>query len=66
MKACPNSSILRFFNKKKGIHLDASSGFEVRRAVAFGVPPEQISLSSQELPEDFVELVEMGVKINAW
>lgn len=30
-----------------------------------GVPPEKISLSSQELPQDFEELVKMGVKINA-
>ncbi len=28
MKACPNGSILKLFNKK-GIHIDASSGFEV-------------------------------------
>jgi diaminopimelate decarboxylase len=66
MKACPNASILKFLNSVKGIHLDASSGFEVRRAIDAGVPPEHISLSSQELPEDFVELVEMGVKVNAW
>lgn len=66
MKACPNAAILKFFNGKKGIHMDASSGFEVRRAIQAGVPPEQISLSSQELPEDFVDLVKMGVKINAW
>lgn len=48
-----------------GIHIDASSGFEVRRAVAAGIPAENISLSSQELPEDFEELVKLGVKINA-
>lgn len=29
MKACPNGSILKFFNSK-GIHIDASSGYEVR------------------------------------
>ena len=28
MKACPNQAILQFFNSK-GIHIDASSGFEV-------------------------------------
>lgn len=28
MKACPNGTILRFFNSK-GIHIDASSGYEV-------------------------------------
>ena len=31
-----------------------------------GVPPEHISLSTQELPEDFAELVDLGVKVNAW
>ena len=65
MKACPNGTILKIFNKK-GIHIDASSGFEVRRALANGIPPENISLSTQELPTDFAELVDMGVKLNAW
>jgi diaminopimelate decarboxylase len=65
MKACPNSSVLKYFNSR-GIHIDASSGYEVRRAMAAGIPAENISLSSQELPEDFVDLVNMGVKINAW
>lgn len=64
MKASPNSAILKFFSSK-GIHIDASSGFEVRRAIAAGIPPAHISLSSQELPADFAELVDMGVKLNA-
>lgn len=65
MKACPNMNILKFFHSK-GIHIDASSGYEVRRAIAAGIPPENISLSSQELPHDFAELVDLGVKVNAW
>jgi diaminopimelate decarboxylase len=28
MKACPNAAILKYFNSK-GIHIDASSGYEV-------------------------------------
>lgn len=64
MKACPNSAILKFFNSK-GIHIDASSGFEVQRAMSAGIPAENISLSTQELPENFAELVKMGVNINA-
>lgn len=64
MKACPNSSILKFFSSK-GIHIDASSGYEVRRAMAAGIPPDHISLSTQELPADFAELVDMGIKLNA-
>jgi diaminopimelate decarboxylase len=64
MKACPNAAILQFFHSK-GIHIDASSGYEVRRAIAAGIPPSHISLSSQELPADFAELVDLGVKLNA-
>ena len=65
MKACPNSSILKFFNSK-GIHIDASSGYEVKRAISAGIPAENISLSTQELPADFVDLVKLGIKVNAW
>mmetsp|Transcript_129837 Transcript_129837/g.375894 ORF Transcript_129837/g.375894 Transcript_129837/m.375894 type:complete len:478 (-) Transcript_129837:57-1490(-) len=64
MKACPNASLLKYFHSR-GIHIDASSGFECRRAMAAGIPAENISLSTQELPEDFAELVKMGVKVNA-
>ena len=31
-----------------------------------GIPAENISLSTQELPENFAELIDMGVKVNAW
>merc|ERR1711966_568038 len=61
---CPNGSILKYF-ASRGICIDASSGFEVRRAMDMGIPAENISLSTQELPEDFADLVKMGVKINA-
>jgi len=64
MKACPNAAILQIFNAK-GIHIDASSGYEVRRAMAAGIPADHISLSSQELPADFAELVDLGIKVNA-
>lgn len=64
MKACPNSAILKFFSSK-GIHIDASSGFEVKRAMDAGIPAENISLSTQELPDNFADLVKLGVKINA-
>lgn len=65
MKSSPNASILKYFGSR-GIHIDASSGYECRRAMAAGIPAENISLSTQELPEDFAELVKMGVKVNAW
>jgi diaminopimelate decarboxylase len=64
MKACPNAAVLRVF-ALKGLHFDASSGWEVRRAMRAGVPAERISLSSQELPEDFADLLRHGVHVNA-
>ncbi|MFO8026876.1 MAG: diaminopimelate decarboxylase [Opitutales bacterium] len=64
MKASPNAAILRLFDKL-GLWIDASSGHEVRRALAAGIEPRKISLSSQELPEDFAELYELGIEINA-
>jgi diaminopimelate decarboxylase len=65
MKACPNSTILKIFNSKN-VHIDASSGYEVKRAMDAGIPADHISLSTQELPSDFADFVRMGVKINAW
>lgn len=64
MKANPNAAVLRLFSSC-GLHIDASSGHEVRRAVRAGVPPEQISLSSQELPAQVADFIRLGVKINA-
>ena len=49
MKANPNANILRIFNNK-GIHVDASSGYEVSRALAAGIPADNILLTSQEFP----------------
>ena len=64
MKASPNAAILKIFNEA-GLHIDASSGNEVRRAIAAGVPAANISLSTQELPADFAELYGLGIEINA-
>jgi diaminopimelate decarboxylase len=63
-KASPNASILKFFSSK-GIHMDCSSGYEVRRAMAAGIPADHISLSSRR-PMDFADLMDIGVKVNAW
>lgn len=63
IKALPNANILRLF-ASMGLGMDASSGYEVRRAIAAGVPAERISLSSQELPADIVELMKLGISIN--
>eukprot|EP00640_Fibrocapsa_japonica_P001216 CAMPEP_0113943934 /NCGR_PEP_ID=MMETSP1339-20121228/29690_1 /TAXON_ID=94617 /ORGANISM="Fibrocapsa japonica" /LENGTH=434 /DNA_ID=CAMNT_0000948943 /DNA_START=163 /DNA_END=1467 /DNA_ORIENTATION=+ /assembly_acc=CAM_ASM_000762 len=64
MKSCPNAAILQTF-MKEGFHIDASSGYECRRAMAAGFPAESISLSTQELPPFFAELINQGVKLNA-
>tara|TARA_B100001093_G_scaffold137619_1_gene130139 strand:- start:148 stop:1407 length:1260 start_codon:yes stop_codon:yes gene_type:complete len=64
MKAAPNANILRLFDKM-GLSFDASSAFEVKRAMAAGISPSKISLSSQELPEDAGALLELGIEINA-
>ena len=64
MKACPNAAVLKLF-ASMGLHFDASSGFEALRAMKAGVPAASISLSTQELPEFFPDLVKQGVLINA-
>ena len=63
MKAAPTSAILRIFNED-GLGIDASSIFEVERAVRSGFGTESISLSTQELSEDFRFWSQDGVKIN--
>lgn len=64
MKACPNANILRIFHSI-GLHFDASSGYEVDRALLAGVPASSISLSAQELPGNFVNLLNAGIHFNA-
>jgi diaminopimelate decarboxylase len=64
MKAAPNGAMLRLFTEA-GLHIDASSGWEVERALLAGVPASNISLSTQEMPNNFSELKEKGIKFNA-
>ncbi len=64
MKASPNANLLRLFDGM-GLHFDASSGFECERALFAGIAPEKISLSSQELPQNFAELIVRGISLNA-
>jgi len=64
MKALPTAAIVRLL-AGTGLHIDASSGFEVERALAIGVAPERIQLTAQELPRDLKQLVERGVLFNA-
>ena len=64
MKACPTARVLQIL-ENLGLHFDASSSFEAHRAVKAGILPEKIQLTSQELPKDLEELVNMGVHYNA-
>ncbi len=64
MKASSNRAILRLFDSL-GLHIDASSAYEVERAMLAGIPAGRISLSSQQLPENLAELARAGVKYNA-
>jgi diaminopimelate decarboxylase len=64
MKACPNAAILQLFDHI-GLSFDASSGYEVMRALAANISPQKISLSSQEFPTNFQELYSLGIEFNA-
>ena len=63
MKSSPTAAILRIFNDE-GLGIDASSEFEVERAVRAGYGTESISMSTQEFPENFRYWVQDGVKVN--
>jgi diaminopimelate decarboxylase len=64
MKACPTSAVIRVL-VNAGLHIDASSGDEVERALRAGVSPELIQLTAQQLPDNLKELVKRGVLFNA-
>jgi diaminopimelate decarboxylase len=64
MKANPNPAILGLF-RRLGLHVDASSEFEVTRALRAGFPPETIQLTSQAPVTDMAGLAAMGVLFNA-
>ena len=64
MKACPTAAVIQVLHRA-GLHIDASSGYEVRRAMKAGVPAGHIQLTAQQLPHDLKELVALGVRFNA-
>lgn len=66
MKACSNKTITQLFNSL-GLHIDASSGYEVERAMLTGIPPEKILLTAQEMPSDetLCGFVKQGVLFTA-
>jgi diaminopimelate decarboxylase len=64
MKANPSRGILRVF-RALGLHIDASSDFEVERAIQAGFAPEEIQLTSQMPSRRLAEHVRRGVLFNA-
>ena len=64
MKANPSSGILTLF-RELGLHIDASSDYEVERALRAGFAPEQIQLTSQMPSRRLAEHVGRGVLFNA-
>jgi diaminopimelate decarboxylase len=64
MKANPNPAILAIF-RRLGLHIDASSEFEVLRALRAGFTPEAIQLTSQAPAKDLAGLADRGVLFNA-
>src|SRR5687767_4794037 len=64
MKANPSRRILRLF-RDLGLHIDASSDWEVERALRAGFTPDQIQLSSQMPSTRLADHVRRGVRLNA-
>ncbi len=63
MKANPNRAILKIFDQK-GIQIDASSEYEVERAVGAGIDPKKILLTTQQLPRTFHNKYLDNVEVN--
>lgn len=63
MKANSNKNILRLFSSL-GIKIDASSGYEVERALSAGIAPTDIQLTGQEIPKNLEDIVHSGVEFN--
>ena len=64
MKANPSRGILQVF-RALGLHIDASSDFEVERALEAGFEPGEIQLTSQMPSRRLAEHVRRGVLFNA-
>lgn len=64
MKANPSRGVLEVF-RDLGLHIDASSDFEVERALRAGFPAASIQLTSQYPSRSLEEHVARGVLFNA-
>ena len=64
MKANPSLGVLRAF-RDLGLHIDASSDYEVERALRAGFGPQRIQLTSQMPSRRLGEFINQGVLFNA-
>ncbi|HEY4908171.1 MAG TPA: diaminopimelate decarboxylase, partial [Methylomirabilota bacterium] len=64
MKANPSHGILTLF-RDLGLHVDASSDFEVERALKAGFTPDRVQLTSQMPSRRLAEHVRRGILFNA-
>ena len=64
MKANPNENLIVIPNKK-GVKIDASSGYEALRAMSADIKPKDILLTSQIIPRNLKQLLEKGVEYTA-
>jgi len=64
MKANPSRGVLTLF-RDLGLHINASSDYEVERALRAGFPPDTIQLTSQMPSRRLAEFLGQGVVFNA-
>uniref|UniRef100_A0A7S4JN85 Diaminopimelate decarboxylase n=1 Tax=Paramoeba aestuarina TaxID=180227 RepID=A0A7S4JN85_9EUKA len=64
MKANPSLAVLKIM-KEEGIQIDASSQWEVKRALRAGFTPQQIQWTAQELSTFLPDFIQQGVLFNA-
>ncbi len=64
MKTSSNMNLLKIFSSE-WLHIDASSEYEVYRALKAGISASHIQLTGQEMPKDLKKIVDLGVEFNA-
>ncbi len=64
MKTSSNMNILKILSSE-WLHIDASSAYEVYRAIEAGIPANHIQLTGQEMPENLEEIVKLWIEFNA-
>jgi diaminopimelate decarboxylase len=64
MKANPHSGILQLL-REEAVKIDASSGYEAALAMEQGFAPQDILITTQQVPHNLKDLGEQGVQFNA-